>query len=265
MESAPSNAVAAQNSPTPLETHMGSAFDTPGNSQRGSYIIVAQPRTGSSMLADMLHKRGAGMPIEYFNPIAIDTYCDRIGVQREKLGLSEYLRFLKQYRTGPTGLFGMKAHIGQLGGRFGQKNEKIRSFLKSFDFIILVSRRDRLAQAVSAMRAAQSGAWRASSETSKVDVPKFDPAFITDQLARYHSEQHRIERVLHGIDRSRIEIVYEEMLANLSGVWRRTQEFLGLEPVPVEHVRSELQRQGDEISQQMAAQYIVFLRGQGGE
>jgi hypothetical protein len=26
-----------------------------------------------------------------------------------------------------------------------------------------------------------------------------------------------------------------------------------------------LQRQGDEISQQMAAQYIVFLRGQGGE
>ena len=134
------------------------SHDRHGNIVSLGFIVVAQARTGSSMLEQRLRARGLGMPCEYLNPNLEKALVTRWTGSEKPVGFERYLDLLKQYRTTPNGCFGIKCLHSQLDRRF-ERAARVRNFLLTFDRIIVLNRRDKLAQAISAVRAEQTGQW----------------------------------------------------------------------------------------------------------
>lgn len=96
----------------------GPAFDQPDHSgETKSYIICFVPRSGSWLLCDLLHASGVmGVPAEYFNMnYGAPRLSKRFGVTEiDSIPIHDYLKALKQRRTTPNGVFGVKIEARQL-------------------------------------------------------------------------------------------------------------------------------------------------------
>jgi LPS sulfotransferase NodH len=239
---------------------MDEANDTPGNIATCRWAIVAQARTGSTLLADMLHNRGAGFAAEYLNPLLQAAYRRRFSIAGKDFRLDKYLEHVCSLRTTGDGMFGMKCLHVQLVDAY-PKTAAMRRFLERFDRFILLSRRDRLAQAVSAMKAQQTGQWNSWHPKEALAPVTFDPLFISKRIERFHRQNRTVQQALAGIDRPVLPVEYEDMVGDLPGCWRRVQAFLGLDPVPVATAQSDLQRQADAENERLARQYVDYLRG----
>jgi LPS sulfotransferase NodH len=137
------------------------------------YMICSVPRCGSSLLGEALTNSGlAGVPTEYFD----EQLRKRFSNQWKIDGDEAYLRSLKQKKTGPNGVLGMKVHVNQLERSLGLNS--VPDSLPNLKFI-QVRRRDLFAQSVSYARAIQTERW--SSEQSGLDV---QPSYDFDQLSK---------------------------------------------------------------------------------
>jgi LPS sulfotransferase NodH len=86
---------------------------------RVSYMICSLPRTGSSLLCELLAGTLlAGLPAEYFRP-------DRIAMLRRRWrveSFDDYLGALLGRKTSPNGVFGIKVHWGQYTTAVGDRD-----------------------------------------------------------------------------------------------------------------------------------------------
>src|SRR5438045_4129167 len=82
-----------------------------------SYMICATPRSGSSLLCELLAGSGAaGAPEEYFGPLRMAGLQEEWGVA----ALDRYVAELRARRSGANGVFGFKTHFTQLRGALGR-------------------------------------------------------------------------------------------------------------------------------------------------
>lgn len=139
-----------------------------------SYIICATPRSGSTLLCDLLAATGvAGRPHSFFRQEDVSEWADYWGVPRsERVDDLEfdraYLAAMRKDGTGDTGIFGLRlmwasvAAASRLLDRLypGLPDMPTR-FERAFGPTLYVhlSRTDKVAQAVSRSRAEQSGLW----------------------------------------------------------------------------------------------------------
>ncbi|MEX0807854.1 MAG: Stf0 family sulfotransferase, partial [Dongiaceae bacterium] len=138
---------------------MSDKFDRPETKPQRRYLIVGEPRCGGSMLAEALRLTGqAGVPLEYLNRRLIDAYAARTGFTEETLPLDNYISFLLRRRTTSNGVFVLKALVSQLVPFYRRGPAAVR-FLRGFERIVLIHRRDKLAQAISYYRAIETDAW----------------------------------------------------------------------------------------------------------
>ena len=80
-----------------------------------SYIVCALPRSGSSLLCDILAATElAGAPTEYFDDNQRTVFARHWNVARDA---REYLDAMIARKTSPNGVFGLKAFIGHLRDR----------------------------------------------------------------------------------------------------------------------------------------------------
>ncbi|MDZ4736497.1 MAG: Stf0 family sulfotransferase [Rhodospirillaceae bacterium] len=233
-------------------------FDSTGHPVRQSYIILAEIRSGSSLLSDMLQRRGAGIPIEYFKSHYRLDIVARINRGRP-ISFSEYSDALRSLRTTENGYFGIKCTSHQF---LRLESEcSLQGFLENFDHIIVLSRRNKLAQAISAMRAQQTGAWLSTMQSNANQVGTFDPLFISERIRRFIAQERTIRAVLKTVDRPKLFLDYEMIETSLATVWHDVQAFLDLEPVPVDDVRTDLTRQADAQSLNFARRYLRHIQG----
>ena len=75
-------------------------------------FIFSTPRSGSTMLADLIYKNAICLPHEYFQPFQyLPIMANRWGCVREgHLDKELYLKCLFRYRTYPNGWFGVNLH-----------------------------------------------------------------------------------------------------------------------------------------------------------
>jgi len=245
---------------TPAEATAANAatrHDTPGNAVTLSYVIVAQARTGSTMLEERLRLRGLGMPFEYLHPELERSLVARWTGSERSVGFARYLDLLKQHRTTPNGLFGIKCLHSQLDRRF-DRAAQLRSFLLTFDRILVLNRHDKLAQAISAVRAEQTGRW--TSQLAGVETePVFDTRSISLRIHRYLLQ----DRILAGMkldsDRPVLALAYEELRDEPAENWSRVQSFLGVEPAPAGEAQPKTERQRDALSAEWELMYLRHL------
>ncbi len=207
------------------------------------YAIASTPRSGSTLLARLLWATGAmGAPTEYFN---YEGPMLRMVARLRPRNLAEYAVQLLQLRTSPNGVFGFKAHWDQFQL---VRNGGLLGFFPGLRFIH-IERTDRLAQAVSMVRAQQTGQWE-SSVTQKFE-PTYDPARIRYWLRRIDEEAAAWQALLRHRRVQPITIAYDALAADPDGaVDGILQRFRLTRAAPPPVQLPEMRRQSDSLNRE---------------
>jgi LPS sulfotransferase NodH len=254
---------------------------------RRAYLVCATPRSGSTLLCEMLVSSGvAGRPAEhvetlrllgrpnepreYFAGVKDRDMLELLPVsappQPHHVPIGERLTAVLRHATTPNGVFGTKV----MWGYFADLQERLAELpaLAALDDTarlgrvlgevryVHVSRHDHVAQAVSMWRALQTRAWRA--ETDDAVEPQYSFTGI-DHLVRMldaHDEAWCAWFEEHGI--APLRLSYDDIAADPGGALHRTLDFLGVTD-DLDHeppAEPPLRRQAGAQSAEWAARYL---------
>jgi LPS sulfotransferase NodH len=220
-----------------------------------SYMICSQPRSGSSLLCELLaNTLHAGMPAEYLRPDRMTMLKRRWGVET----LDEYLRELAERKTSPNGVFGLKAHWGQFE-RIQANPGQAAVFAERIPDVryIHVLREDHLRQAVSLVRALQTGSWSTLTGPAAASAV-FDREDIARKIARIQHEEAAWGRFFERAGIASHRVAYEELANAPEQTARGVLEFLGVElPASFRFDPPLMQKQSDELSEEWVARYLA--------
>ena len=203
------------------------------------YSILSVPRSGSTLLASALEDTGLlGVPLEYLNQNSIDAWKNLNG--DTEYSVIRYLQDMERRRTSSNGYFGMKVHYRHFEQLYGvEAFERAVDHLRQQDFLILITRDDHLAQAISYFRARVTGAWLSDHiQISKVyegTGPKIK--YEHEGLADCLNEVCRGERGwLSALDASGVDYIhvkYEDLDTEFEKSLRSILRYLQLEDAKI--------------------------------
>lgn len=239
---------------------------------RRGYVVASIQRSGSTLLATALRQtRELGVTHEYFSYEAMSHFDERWGVLRPRhlrrwddgirrrvpgmqvrsmpwttRSLRHYLALVRRHRCTANGVFGMKLHSNHLAN-LASHGLDVDRWLHQPDYV-RITRQDRLGQAVSWLRADQTGRYVGTMEARA--EPVYDRAGIDDRLAQIEESERLWDR--HLIGRPVHRVVYEELVTDWSAVMTGVMASLGCEaPVPA----MALERQADDLSTEWIERY----------
>lgn len=229
-----------------------------------SYLICATPRCGSYLLCEALRNTGiAGRPDEFFYP-------DTAAVWRERWGATSDAEFLSRAidaGSTPNGVFGAKVMWGYFddftrqlrrlpgASRRAPVPELLAAAFPNLSFV-WITRRDKVRQAVSHWRAAQTNVWVWGGERQEAREPAFDFRQI-DRLVRQNQEHDRAWQRFFAAHRiSPFVVVYEQLAEAYETTATQILRFLNIS-VPDDLVFGErrMKRQADDLSESWVEQY----------
>ena len=234
-----------------------------------SYFVCATPRTGSSLLLGLLESTGlAGRPESYFRQPDEQQWADRWGIPGPGHPAFDYAAFVRAARaagTTPNGIFGAKLMWGTLDevvtklapDTTGADLGVLEAAFGEVRFVYL-HREDVLAQAVSWLRAEQTGTWQASAPAgpgTPASEPRYDAAGVTALLATIAEHNAAWREWFAAYRITPYEITYERLTADLAGTTRGVLTYLGLDPAAARPVRARHRRQGDRLNDEWVTRY----------
>jgi trehalose 2-sulfotransferase len=217
------------------------------------YAICTSPRSGSNLFCQYLSSTGVlGHPLEYFNAPG-----------RRLLGYPDFpeepakqIDWILSAGATPNGIFGLKI----LPFQFDQIAQSIRwtQLLPNLHYVLL-ERRDRLGQAISAHRAEQTQQWRASLAAQ--GVASYDGGKIYERLVALARDYARwtIFFARNGIDPT--VIAYEDIVTDPQSAVDRLAGLFGLQgQALVAPDRIDLTIQRDAITAEWRARFCEEYR-----
>ena len=240
-----------------IDYYMSPARDFTGAPGRPGfrYLLCSSPRCGSTLLGEMLYETGvAGDPLEYLNGNYIASYLHQRGLA-VKIPVEEYLRDIERRRTSVNGYFGIQIHFTHFIKSIGQNLDLAAAFLKGQDRVVLLRRRDKIAQAVSLYRATRTGIYSSRDVELLTEAEKgladdqavaFDPIVIAKILQNIIWQDSGWKSWLddHGIPH--IAMYYEDFTADYLGQSTAVLEYLGLPCQPADVPPQQLVRLGSD-------------------
>ena len=239
-----------------------------------SLLVCATPRSGSTLLCALLDGTGvAGRPREFFEQLA------HSGLPRQPREYFEHVEDPKLLEllaptdpgtpdpgdpipqaladgTTDNGVFAAKlmwTHLLDLAERIGRPADAalLRERFPDPRYVH-VTRRDKVAQAVSLWRAVQTRAWRAGEVTENGNAVYHAGAigYLAGQLTD-HDDAWRSWFSVNRIEP--LTIVYEELAVDTSGVAAEVLDHLGVGPAEIPE--PPLRRQGDDRSARWVERY----------
>lgn len=238
-----------------------------------AYIICATPRSGSTLLCDLLKQSGvAGRPDSFYRQQSIANFVSRFGIAPGE-GLAFERRYLAatiKAGTAGTGLFGMRVmwpslpelmqRLTELFPEASLDAERMTAAFGPTRFIHL-QRQDRIAQAVSRAKAEQSGLWhRAADGTERERVkPAEAPIYDATQIAGYVAEARQHEAAWATWFATQriapLEVTYETLSADPRGTSAEVLAGLGRDPGAARRVEVQTARLADAQSREWAARF----------
>ena len=216
-----------------------------------TYLVLATPRSGSTLLGQALNATGlAGDPREHFG--------HKVGFWAGKWGtatLGDFVNRLLQERATANGVFGAKLlyahllHLEQVARaepRFAALPlPAILAELFPHLHYLRITRRDKIRQAISYWKAKETGVWgreparagrtgqgrRAAVKGSRQTGrrPAFDYAGIDGLLQAILAEEAGIEAFFREAGIAPMHVVYEELADRYEETTREVLRFLGIE------------------------------------
>src|SRR3954447_2458778 len=241
-----------------------------------SLLVCATPRSGSTLLCALLDGTGvAGRPREFFERLAHSGLPRQPREYFEQVEDSKLLELLAPTDPGTpdpgdpipqalaegttdNGVFAAKlmwTHLLDLAERFGRPADAalLRERFPDPRYVH-VTRRDKIAQAVSLWRAVQTRAWRAGEVTENGNAVYHAGAigYLAGQLSE-HDDAWRTWFSTNRVEP--LTIVYEELAADTSGVTAEVIDHLGVGAAEIPE--PPLRRQGDDRSARWVERYRV--------
>ncbi len=189
-------------------------------------VIAALPRTGSNYLCERISLlEMCGAPREYLLPSDRERYDTEFGLD-PGLALGDYIdavgRATRSASHGVASLKIMDSHweeVGtELGGSLHQQLAEPR--------YVMLTRRNRAAQAISLSKAMQSQAWMSYSDPEA--APQYDYSQLIEALGWIETGVQRWRTTFEQYGVTPVELTYEELLADLEGsLWKVLEQTFG--------------------------------------
>jgi LPS sulfotransferase NodH len=220
-----------------------------------NYIICATARSGSNLLCELLASLEiAGRPFEHL--------WEPAGSEPEPLG-ERWSHILEDGR-GENGVFGTKLlwyqaerlerELPQVLGRPGMSLAQVLAATLADPKYIYLTRRDRIRQAVSFVRAMQTEQWR-STDTAASE-PQYDADAIIGAIRFFDAEEASWEDFFLRQAISPYRLTYEELESSPRDAIGRLLRDLGYEDaLPSSLPESRHQRQADEVTEAWVGRY----------
>jgi len=197
-----------------------------------SYMLATVPRSGSTLCAIRLWQTGLlGAPMEYLNFQIIGKFLARLGYAPSGDGFPElrqiagYWRQVGAVRTSRNGVFGYKMFMAN----FLDISRRYPSLLQEItpDFVIYLTRRDAVGQAISYSRALQSKTWFADVRNAK--PVEYRHEHVKHCLDMVRSQNDFWEDVFATTNVTPIRIDYESLCASPDETLSHVMARMGLD------------------------------------
>ena len=241
-----------------------------------SYIICSTPRTGSTLLCDLLAStKVAGNPDSFFMDDVDPVWAERWGLpnranRSDADDCAAYLRAAIKAGKGQTDIFGLRLMKRDLGDLLAMIDKVFPGLPSDRDRLqaafgkvlyIHLAREDKLAQAISMVKAEQTGLWHIAPDGSEVErlSPPKDPEYDFDRIERKLAELEQYDAAwLAWFDAQGIEplrIGYESLSANPVAAVARVCRALGVaEPTP-DSVKAGVAKLADAVTLEWKRRY----------
>jgi len=241
-----------------------------------TFIICATPRSGSTLLCDLLRRTGAaGRPASYFRRQSIPGYASRLNVENcDDMGGEAFFRayidaVMIAARSGCTvsGIRIMWESLGELNSRLdvlfpGLANDaaRLEAVFGKIAYVHL-SRGDKLGQAISLAKASQTGLWHVAPDGSELErtLPP-QPAEYSRELLQRNMRQLAADDAAwrswfdaHGI--TPLSLTYEELSRDPRAVLARMLAAIGQDPAIASKMEPGTARMADEESRAWAQRF----------
>ncbi len=179
---------------------------------KGIFFLLSTPRSGSTMICDLLYKSGFCLAHEYFQPYEyLPILADRWGCLKEDvLDNKKFMKQLIRFRTLNSGWLGINLHGHHLP-LFSKFKEY---FPESEQIFVRVRRRNVIAQAVSYEIASQTKQWTSKFQTGVTPVYSFEK--IKNKINAIEHQNIITDVFLSSVNENVIELVYEDFIKNPS-------------------------------------------------
>jgi LPS sulfotransferase NodH len=242
-----------------------------------SYLICGTPRTGSTLLCDLLDSTGvAGHPESYFRQPDEQSLAAKWGIARSPDGVFDYADYVRAaVAAGRTenGVFAARI----MWGTMHEVVDKLGTVYPDLDGVeidlltrafghtrfVYLRREDTLAQAVSWLRAEQTNVWHENGQSKQVQ-PEQEPCYDFEQICQFVQliDEHNAawwEWFASGGIRPHL-VRYEDLDADPVGVTREILDFLCLELPPEREIHARNRRLADELNAQWIDRYRAEMK-----
>ena len=224
-----------------------------------AFFVCSTPRTGSTMLGNMLAETGlVGRAGEYFG----EVFRQKVVPGLNRKGFDDYLVECLQHARG-TGAFGVKLHWDQVEvflhllrlrrGLGGSTDRQVIEAVFPRPSYIFLTRGDALAQAVSWWKAISSGKWTDGRPVT--GEAEFDFAGVEGRLRRIEEHNGAWRRWFSANDVEPLELSYEELAVDPTEAVRAVLTHIGID-VPLNLTVEPLtERQSDAVNEDWIRRY----------
>ncbi len=248
---------------------------------RASYLICATPRSGTTLLCDLLTETGqAGAPHSYYRRQDIPWRSEEWGVSRGETGDAtaferDYLDAVLRVGAGATGVFGLRLMWGtlaelreRLAGLFAGELTTAALLDRAFGPLtyVHVFREDRVSQAISLLKAEQSGLWHLAAdgtERQRTGPPAqigYDGARLAELVDELERDDAAWTAFFAASGVSPLTVRYEDLAVDPARDVRRVLTALGQTSGLTAPVAQRTARMADQVSEEWRER---FRREQG--
>ena len=241
-----------------------------------AYIICATPRSGTTLLCDLLAQTGiAGCPNSYYRAQNVLEWAQEWDVPLpHKVGdpafERAYLDAVLRVGRAQTGMFGLRLMWGtvpelrqRLRTIFADAADDAALFEKAFGTVryLHLRRLDAVAQAISRLRAEQSGLWHRAAdgsdrERSAPSAPETYDADLIARLVREAEADNASWEAWFAAQRiAPLRLTYEELAAAPQQVLATILKALGQDPAIAATIRVQTAKLADATSRGWAERF----------
>jgi len=241
-----------------------------------AYIICTTPRSGSTLLCDLLTDTGlAGRPDSFFRREDMFEWANHFAVPVAKwegeheFDLS-YLAAVRREGSGGSPIFGMRLmweSVAGLSNRLrlffpGLENDRAR-FQSAFDspLYLHLAREDKVAQAISRLKAEQTGLWHVfadGSERERIKTghgPVYDFRSLSKQITTLEEQDAAWANWFTRQEIEPLRITYEALSSDPASQLAGVLSALGLDPAIAEIAQPRTARLADSESEEWASRF----------
>ena len=246
------------------------------NQRYDAYIICTSPRSGSTLHSSLQQATGkAGLPESLFHTPSLAGWCDAYD-----LTISDYPKHrdfvgavfaaARNAGTGDTGMFGLRMQgpsfdffLQQIAILHPDETSPAARINAAFGRVLFIhlSRPDKLCQAISRVRAAQTGLWHRAADGTELErlSPAQEAQYDPEAIAEHMAELMRLDRAWTDWFQSQnidpLRISYDALSADPAGCLASLLGALGLDKSLAQGVVPGVARLSDRINREWEARF----------